>query len=658
MRNTNLTVKNAEPFLIALFVFALLGAATIVYTDYKQGQWEKDVRSNLTEILIAKKSALEKALYSRIYYTRGVSAYVAVNPGISNAEYHELAKEYIKNDTVISTMALSKNCIISAIYPLENHETAIGLNLLEHPERREIVEKTIETGLTFVAGPVELVEGGVAFISYTPIFDKTQGKNSFWGVTDIVIKQSSLLNEANLNPVENNNYFTLQGYNGLGKEGAVFWGAENIQDKNPVKIDINLPIGNWILSAAPINGWKQYQDQDKMLTLILFISAFVISLLAGLFSRALFKIKQNERELKAIFASLDSTIIEFDDTGRYLKIASENERLLALPKKQLIGKKLHDVFDQEKAGFFLTAIKKCLDTKELVIIEYPLSLDNKKFWFTARLSYKTSNRIIFNTYDTTEKKEKEELLEKTSHQLKELNEMKDKFISVLAHDLRGPVANQKALNNLILDDYDNMDDAMRKDLLAALKDSSDNLYNLLENLLEWSKSQSGNTPVSKEKINFEKEIAPLVSEFRVWANQKNITINCNIKDNISVIADKHLTRTVLRNLISNAVKFTHEGGTVTISTAIIHEKNKAFLKINITDNGIGMNEEKIQSLFKPEKAYSTHGTSNEQGTGLGLILCKEFTGLQDGKLMVDSVVNKGSTFSFTLPLHYEPAFSC
>ncbi len=229
--------------------------------------------------------------------------------------------------------------------------------------------------------------------------------------------------------------------------------------------------------------------------------------------------------------------------------------------------------------------------------------------------------------------------------------MKDKFISVLAHDLRGPVAGQKSLNSLILEDYDNLDDAKRKELLADLKDSSDNLYNLLENLLEWSKSQSGKTAVTKEKVYFEKEIAPLISEFQMWANQKNIALNSTLINNETVIADKHLTRSILRNLISNAIKFTHEGGTVSVSTEKFHEADKAFLKINITDNGTGMNEEKVQSLFKPEKACSTNGTANEQGTGLGLILCKEFAGLQDGKLYVESTVNKGSTFSLTLPLH-------
>ena len=154
-------IKKHQAFLIALLSLVLLAVASSRYTNYKKVQWEKDVRNNLLEVLISKKSTLEKALYSRIYYTRGVAGFVALNPDVTNAEYAQLAAEFIKNDTVINSMALSKNGIIGAIYPLKGHEEAIGLNLLDHPERKEIVEKTIQTQKTFVAGPGELVEGGL-----------------------------------------------------------------------------------------------------------------------------------------------------------------------------------------------------------------------------------------------------------------------------------------------------------------------------------------------------------------------------------------------------------------------------------------------------------------------------------------------------------------
>ncbi|MFK5854522.1 MAG: CHASE domain-containing protein [Bacteroidota bacterium] len=159
----NILVKKSLPLVIALLSFSILLTGSFIFTNYKQDILEKDMKARLSEILMTKKSKLEKALYSRIHYTKSVAAYVSVVPDISNSEFYNLAQQLIDNDSVISTMALSKNCILNAIYPLVGHEAAIGLNLLSHPERREIVEKTIETHSTFIAGPVELIEGGIAF---------------------------------------------------------------------------------------------------------------------------------------------------------------------------------------------------------------------------------------------------------------------------------------------------------------------------------------------------------------------------------------------------------------------------------------------------------------------------------------------------------------
>lgn len=650
MTNISNAIKKIQPTLIALIVFITLSALTLLFTQYKKGQWEKDLRIQLSEVLIGKKSELEKALYSRIYYTRGVAAYVALNPDITNEEYQELAKEYIGNDSVINTMALSKDAVINAIYPVEGHEEAIGLDLLGHPERKEIVQQTIETGLTFVAGPVELVEGGIAFISYTPIFDKTVPDNPFWGVTDIVIKKDELLNEANLNYTENGYNFALKGYNGEGENGALFWGAEQVFEQKPVKININLPLGNWVLAAIPDKGWEQYKDQDKTLSQLLFVSAFIISALIWLFANSVMKIRQNEKQLKAIFASLDSLIIELNSNGEYINIATDNEHLLALPKNKIIGKKVHDVFDKEMAGFFLHSINECLQSKKLVVIEYPLIIDGQNYWFAARISRKNENSVIFNAYDITEKKKKEAQLEASEKKLKELNKTKDKLFSIIAHDLRSPVAGQKSLTELLLEDYENLSDAKRREMLGAMLESSKGLYNLLQNLLEWSRAQSGKITADKKKINISAGYNALFKEMEIQAAQKNIELKINIPENTYVLADANMTEVILRNLVSNAIKFTHEKGKVELSREQITVDDKPFLKINVTDNGTGISEDRMNHLFQSEKNNSTPGTANEKGTGLGLVLCKEFIELQGGQIFVESKPDEGSTFSFTLPL--------
>lgn len=635
MKNNNPESHHIKPAIISIAAFFFLLFATISYTHYKQGLWEKDIRSNLQDVLIGKKSKLEKALYSRIYYTRGVAAFVALKPDITTSEFYELAQEYIKNDTVISTMALSRNCVINAVYPYKGHEAAVGLDLLKHPERREIVEKTIETHQTFVAGPVELVEGGVAFISYTPIFDKASlNENLFWGVTDIVIKEQSLFNEAGFETSDNGFEYALRGYNGTGSDGAIFWGSPAVFEKKPVSIPIDLPIGSWILAGTPSGGWNQYPDQDKAITFILFVSSFIISILIWMFSRALLKIRQNEKELKAIFGSMDNLIVEFNTRGQYVTIAPTNDDILFLPRNELIGKTLHEIFDQEKADLLYHAISKCFETKKLVVVEYPLEIKEKVFWFSARISYKSADGVIFNAFDITEQKLNVERIYESEVRLKKLNEMKDKFFSIIAHDLRNPVASMKTITDLILEDYDTMDENQRIELLKSMELSSTNLYMLLEDLLQWSLSQSGNIVVKKQEIRLNDFCETLMQQLHAEAQLKNIEMINETDQKTVVWADSNLTGIVLRNLVSNAIKFTGKGGKIRICSEKIMQDQTRFQKISIVDNGIGIKAEKVESIFRIDQTTSTPGTENEKGTGLGLYLCKEL--IQKGILLKNS----------------------
>lgn len=650
MKSKKKILQRIQPSVFAIISFLILLVAAISYTNYKQGLWEKDVRANLLDVLIGKKSKLEKSLYSRIYYTRGVAAFVALKPDITISDFEALAKEYIKNDTVISTMALSRNCVINAIFPFEGHEAAIGLDLLTHPERKEIVEKTILTHQTFVAGPVELVEGGTAFISYTPIFNKdSKNEQHFWGVTDIVIKEQSLLNEARYQVREKGYDFALRGYNGQGNEGAVFWGDADLFKQNPVTINIDLPIGNWVLAGVPSDGWNHFPDQDKTISFILFLSSFIISVLVWLFTNALLKIRQNEKELTAIFASMDNVIVEYSSSGEYLKIAPTSDPLLIRSSTDLIGRTLHQIFEPEKADFILKSIRECLETRKLVVIEYSLEINGVEKWFSARISYKSGNSVIFNAFDITERKLNEEIIRKSEIRLKQLNEMKDKFNSIIAHDLRNPVGTMKVLLDLILDDFDSLDEVQLKAFLQSLKQSSGNLYLLLEDLLEWSQSQSGKIEVKKELINLQTFCGNISSQLEMDAAYKNITIICDLNKSVKVEADPNLSTIVLRNLLNNAIKFTPRGGEIRITSEETAVGEKQFCKINVADTGVGIPADKLETLFSVDKTSSTPGTENEKGTGFGLLLCKELVEKQGGQVFVASVLGKGSTFSFTLP---------
>ena len=652
MKSPNIenSFKSTVPALFAFFFFLILLSASYYYLSFKRGQWEKDIRSNLLELLIGKKSKLEKALSSRIYYTKGVAAFVSVNPDLTNEDFHQLAKELIKQDSVISTMSISPDCILSAIYPREGHEAALGLNLLEHAERREIVQKTIETHKTFVAGPVELVEGGVAFISYTPIFNRLPNQNGqFWGMTDIVIYKDKLFAEASFLETKDGFNYALKGTDGKGANGAVFWGIPSVFSQDPVTITVDLPDGEWILGASPVAGWNHYLDQDKTLNYLLIISSLIISVLFWLVIRAQQKIRINARELKAIFSSMHNLIVEYNSQGEYLKIAPTNKSLLFRPEHELIGKSVHEVFEPDLANLFVDAIKKCIKTKSLVTIEYPLQIKDQPHWFMARISYKSNDSVIFNAYDITEKKADEESIRQSEKELKALNATKDKFFSIIAHDLRNPLANFKSITELLNDEYDNFDDEQKKQFIRSMLSSSISLSELLENLLSWSLSQKNELVLDVKKQSLEPLTTSVIAEVEHLIQKKNIRIINKITAETNAFCDQNATYTILRNLISNALKFSKHDGKIELHSSKSVMDGKPFQIVHVTDQGIGIEEQRQSQIFSMDIQATTPGTANEKGSGLGLILCQELTEKQGGRIWIDSQQGKGTTVSFSLP---------
>lgn len=642
--------KTYKPALYTLLFFVVLLIIAYYYSSYRRGQWEKDVRSGLLEELIDKKSKLEKSLSSRVYYSKGVAAFVSIHPEITDNEFCDYVGKVIGADSVISTMSIAKGGTINAIYPIKGHEAAIGLNLMQHPKRRKIVEKTIETGKTFIAGPVNLVEGGVAFISYTPIFNTTpEGERQFWGVTDIVIDKDKLISDAGLVTTEHQYNFALKGENGTGEDGSVFWGDSTIFAKDPVTISIVLPTGSWILAAVPVIGWAHFLDQDKTLSTALFFCCLVISLLFYLVVNAQLKINANESQLKAIFRSMQNLIIEFSDEGEYISIPDTNKSLLYRAENELIGKKVTEIFEPEMAAFLMNAIQECLHKKDLVEIEYPLEIKGKKSWFSARLSYKSENRVILNAYDITDRKLNEETLRASEQYLMQANSLKDKFFSIVAHDLRNPVGSFKMLTGIMLEEFESVEPARTKKMLSSIHLASSSLHDLLENLLSWSHTQRRTLVISKRVENLYDLCDDAIDSQLAHANVKKIYISNEVDEDSMIFCDPFISLTIIRNLISNAIKFTPEEGQIKVSAEIVTADGQSYQSVSVTDNGRGISAERLKVILNSKASDSTPGTFNEMGTGLGLMLCREFVDKQDGLFEIISQENRGTTVIFRLP---------
>ncbi|MBU2465674.1 MAG: HAMP domain-containing histidine kinase, partial [Bacteroidetes bacterium] len=254
----------------------------------------------------------------------------------------------------------------------------------------------------------------------------------------------------------------------------------------------------------------------------------------------------------------------------------------------------------------------------------------------SRLKILEKNKEIRSQKDAIQQKNKN---------LQELNQTKDKFISIISHDLRGPFNSLIGLLEMFIDDYSTIDDEERLTMLKSMHKSSTNTYNLLVNLLDWSRAQRSKIENNPKIFNCHEVVNQVFELLASRAERKSHELINDLPENTETFSDPNLISSILINLVNNAIKFTPKGGTIRVH--YIEEANQC--RICVDDNGIGIPKEKQQELFKIDSDFRNPGTEKETGTGLGLVLVKEFVDLIGGEIMVSSLPEKGSRFCFTIP---------
>ncbi len=245
---------------------------------------------------------------------------------------------------------------------------------------------------------------------------------------------------------------------------------------------------------------------------------------------------------------------------------------------------------------------------------------------------------IYTFHDITAQKE----IEKN---LVQLNNQKDRFISVLAHDLRGPVSGLLGISGILSEEMENLSMDEIKEMICAINFSAKKTFDLLEDTLAWANVSLDKITFNPDKININEIINEVNSILEPVAKEKNISLINNSTYELMAYADVYMLKAILRNLISNAIKFTNRGGKIEISVL----DDAVNTTIQVEDNGVGIPHEKLVKLFNISSIYSSKGTANETGTGLGLMLCKEFVEKHGGKIWIDSKENAGTKVAFSMP---------
>jgi PAS domain S-box-containing protein len=366
------------------------------------------------------------------------------------------------------------------------------------------------------------------------------------------------------------------------------------------------------------------------------------------------KVRKSQAQYKSIIAVSNTGAWEhYSDTGE-MWFSSEYYKMLGIVKSEYETtdyandfNRMLDLIHPDDKEASINSFKDYLNNGSAGVYEDYFRMKHSKgtwVWIWSRAQKVLDNegnltKLTVGTHIDISQIKQAEL------ELQKLNLNKDRFISILGHDLKGPMHGILGLMELLHEDFSNMQREEIKEVIDLVFQSTKNASNLLEDVLLWAIAQSGKMEFNSVKINFKDNCLDVIELIQSSANAKNISIQLNSDDSLVVNADKNMLDTVLRNLISNAVKFTNKDGKIIIST----KKNHKNTIISIIDNGIGINSKDINKIFDKSLLFTSIGTNAEKGTGFGLKLCHDFIEKHGGEIWVEGEEGKGTTFNFSLP---------
>lgn len=318
---------------------------------------------------------------------------------------------------------------------------------------------------------------------------------------------------------------------------------------------------------------------------------------------------------------------------------------------EILGRTDFDFFSEESASKFFESEQSMINTGIPIINEEEMEEwqdGTKTYALGTKMPLKDSRGKTIGTFgisrDITGRKRAEEEIRRINSELRQANEMKDKMISVIAHDLKNPFASILGLSNIIVEDFDELETGEMRNFITTINDSANHLYRLLEQLLTWTTARDGRMKLQMQTVNMYLVSQRVIRILKPLAEAKEITLVSTILADQVVFGDENMIETILRNLAGNAIKYTSNKGLVKIELA----EKQLWSTLVVSDNGIGISRNRLETLFQEDKIQSQLGTGNEKGTGFGLLICKEFATQMGGSITVESEPGAGTRCSVTL----------
>lgn len=645
---------------------------SLLYLPLEWVAKEKDVRDqneSLLRELGALRSQIESTLFEEAARIQSIAAVIRSNPEMSQHEFGMIAGGILADSPRVHNLAGARDLVISHMYPIEGNEKAIGLSYRDNEAQWPAVQNAIEQEALIIAGPVELVQGGTAFIARVPIFlpastpgaslePSDEGKR-LWGLISSVIDIDVILSLAK--PFEEKNIeIALRGKDALGDKGAVFYGDPGLFKSSGEHMPVSLPYGSWEIQgrmAVPVVGnsfgiWA-LRSAILMLSLAIFLfwSLRYRTLLREVDTAR--RAQQSEGKYQALFESARDGIFIIDPVAQTIRDLNEiAASRLGYERNDLLGKPVSMI--NEETDFPAEVFRKILELEgsipdQVEAVHRKKNGDLMPVEITPGFVDIDGDRLVLAIVrDVTERRRQEQGLRIAQEKAEAASHAKSAFLANMSHEIRTPMNGVLAMSELLLEG--DLTSRQRKKAETIAK-SANVLMAILNDVLDLSKVEAGQLVLEEIEFDLTDVINMAVDFTHGEIGKKNLQFELQDRELFcpNLLGDPTRILQVLTNLLSNAVKFTSEG-TITLTVSQSETSpGKMTTDFEVADTGIGISDEVFDKMFDKFSQADTSTTRQYGGTGLGLSICRNLTELMGGSIGGCAKPGSGSKFWFTIP---------
>ncbi len=654
----------------------LLGVAALTWDRSQLHAHRAQIMQTSLHHVGLMRGELETALNAKLHLVFGLSGLVRANDEIDQEVFETFAAQLVREVQHVRSLQLAPNGVVTYVWPLKGNEAAVGHDLLADPKRRQAAEQAIAARRLWVAGPLKLIQGGVALLGRLPVFLPTaeDGGEVFWGFATILIDLPGLLGEVALQEDDGFVRFALRGRDASGADGAVFFGDPALFEGDPIRAEIALPAGSWVLAGVPREGWPtSWPGQVTFRVGAAFVCLIVFGLVYFLVrlphtmqqavSRATQQLEASQSRFRGAIAALPAGFVIYDRDDR-LAVCNDRFREIYARSRPCLqsGRSFQDIlrFGLRNGQYHEAPIEMAQAQEQLFneMMERHRQRSNAAdvrladgVWirvFEEQMS--DGGRVAFHV-DVTEERQREEQLDAERQRAEQANQAKSTFLATISHEVRTPLNGVLGLLGVLREDSGFTAEQSRY-LQTAYK-SAEHLLSLLNEILDISKMESGALTLESADFPLGPMIRGAVELVGGQAQAKNLELKLDLDPALEgpVYGDEGRLRQVLLNLLSNAIKFTDEGE-VCLKASVLKSANPERLKLRfeVSDSGMGFDQDQAQRLFQPFSQLEQDATRRFSGTGLGLAICRRLIEMMGGTISATGRPGEGATFTVLLDL--------